>query len=202
MIMNTILNPYRSFIRGKTRIFLAWIFAGLLVFYSRDYPDIFGVLLCFNGATLRFWASGYLRKDSKLSVGGPYAYVRNPLFLGTYLMAIGAAVAAQSFVLFIGVSFFFVSVYYFIILDEEKKLLRIFGEPYELYCRAVPRFFPRILPPKTGVLKKVNPDTAHWEFSWKLAQKNKAYEAYLSFVGLIGFMSLVAYLWKAHFFGG
>src|SRR5688572_18582763 len=90
------LNWYRGFIQGKTRITLAWIFVVILGFYSREYPSWPGALVCFLGATLRFWASGFLRKDSQLAVGGPYAFVRNPLYLGTYLMAVGVAWAIEN----------------------------------------------------------------------------------------------------------
>jgi protein-S-isoprenylcysteine O-methyltransferase Ste14 len=78
---------FRALVRGRTRVALAWIFAALLIFAARTYPSWPGILLCFIGATVRFWASGYLRKDTRPAVGGPYAFVRNPLYLGTYLMA-------------------------------------------------------------------------------------------------------------------
>lgn len=187
---------YRGFIQGKTRIFLAWVFAGILVFSARQYPNWPGILLCFLGATLRFWASGYLRKDTRPAVGGPYAFVRNPLYLGTYLMAIGTALAIEQIWLFIILSVVFAAIYHFIILDEEVKLHRIFGAPYSAYCQIVPRFFPRISPPNIQLVRAVNPDPVSHKFSWELAKKNKAMEAYWSFLGLIGFVAGVAYLWQ------
>ena len=87
---------YRGFIQGKTRIIFAWIFAILLCLSARQYPNLPGFLLCFTGATIRFLASGYLHKDSKIAVGGPYAYTRNPLYFGTYLMALGTALAMEN----------------------------------------------------------------------------------------------------------
>src|SRR5690242_4328919 len=87
---------YRGFIQGKTRIALAWLFAIALGLSARIAPQWPGIGLCFAGATLRFWASGYLRKDSRPAVGGPYAWVRNPLYLGTYLMALGTALAIEA----------------------------------------------------------------------------------------------------------
>ncbi len=191
---------YRGFIQGKTRIAMAWIFAILLGFFAREYPTLPGILVCFIGATLRFWASGYLRKDSRPAVGGPYAFVRNPLYLGTYLMAIGTVMAIQQWALFVVLSILFAAVYHYIILDEETKLHRIFGEAYDHYKLAVPRFFPRLFPPLFPASRKkllqVNPELAHHRFSWELAMKNKAYEAYASFIGLIGFVALCALIWK------
>lgn len=194
------LSFYRGFIQGKTRIVLAWAFAVALGLSSKDYPEWPGILVCFAGASLRFWASGYLRKDSRPAVGGPYAFVRNPLYLGTYLMAVGTALATRNLWLFLVITLLFAGVYHFIILDEEEKLDRIFGEPYSRYREAVPRFFPRLWPPlfpaRPTSLGLVNPDLSHRKYSWELSLKNKAYEAYASFAGLIGFEALIACAWK------
>lgn len=192
-------DGFRGFIQGKTRIVLAWIFAVALGLSARQYPSDPGIILCFLGASLRFWASGYLRKDSRPAVGGPYALTRNPLYLGTYLMAVGVALAIQNWWLLGTLSILYVVIYHYIILDEETKLERIFGEPYLVYKRSVPRFFPRLIPPFTPsseVLAQVNPERSHQDFSWDLAIKNKAYEAYVSFAGLVGGVALIAWLWQ------
>jgi protein-S-isoprenylcysteine O-methyltransferase Ste14 len=191
---------YREFFRGKTRIIMAWVLSLAIGFYAREYPSIPGMILCFLGASLRYWASGYLRKDSRPAVGGPYAFVRNPLYLGTYLMAVGAVLSLGNMILFLVVTLLFATVYHFVILDEETKLQKIFKEPYYLYCKAVPRFFPRLWPPFFPAQQKeliaVNPDLTQHRFSHELAQENKAYEAYLSFLGLILYISLCAYGWS------
>src|SRR5580693_7294147 len=128
----TVENPsrayawFRGFLQGKTRIVMAWIFAVVLGLCARRYPTWPGITLCFVGATIRFWASGYLRKDSRPAVGGPYAWIRNPLYLGTYLMALGTAAAAEAWVLFAVMTVGFAALYHYIILDEETKLERIF----------------------------------------------------------------------------
>ena len=187
---------FRGFIQGKTRIALAWIFAVLLAFSARQYPNGAGIIVCFLGATIRFWASGYLRKDARPAVGGPYAMVRNPLYLGTYLMAVGTALSIGNWVLLGAVSVLFAVIYHFIILDEEEKLIRIFGPPYARYCTLVPRFFPKLWPVSISRLSEVNPEPAHHRYSWPISMKNKAYEAYASFGGLVGWVILMAYLWQ------
>lgn len=189
-------NWFRGVIQGKTRIVLAWIFAFALGFSAREYPNLPGILLCFIGASLRYWASGFLRKDSRPAVGGPYALVRNPLYLGTYLMAVGTALSIGNYFLLGLVSVVFAMIYHFIILDEETKLRVIFGEPYLKYCQTVPRFIPRIFPPQASQLEQVNPEPSHRQFDSQIAKKNKAYEAYASFAGLIGGVCLIAFLWK------
>jgi protein-S-isoprenylcysteine O-methyltransferase Ste14 len=192
--MNHLLTRYRGIIRGKTRIALAWAFVIVLGYFSQTYPTPPGIVLCFIGATIRFWASGYLRKDSRPAVGGPYAFVRNPLYLGTYLMAVGTAWSVGNWYLLAFVTVAFAAVYHYIILDEETKLRGIFGEPYLKYCAVVPRFFPRPWPASQRALDEVNPEAQHHVYDWALSNKNKAYEAYVSFAGLIGFVALVAYL--------
>jgi protein-S-isoprenylcysteine O-methyltransferase Ste14 len=187
---------FRGAIQGKTRIVLAWIFAVLLGVSAREFPSWPGIILCFAGASLRFWASGYLRKDSRPAVGGPYGHVRNPLYLGTYLMAVGTAWSIQNYPLLGAITVLFAVLYHFIILDEEVKLERIFGAPYLRYCELVPRFFPRPLPAKKNQLMEVNTEVAHHRFSMEIAIKNKAYEAYASFVGMVGFVTLIAAVWR------
>ncbi len=187
---------YRSIIRGKTRILLAWIFAIILVFSAREFPTWPGIALCFFGATLRFLASGYLQKDSRPAVGGPYAWTRNPLYLGTYIMAIGTSLAIQNIPLLLLVTIAFAGVYHFIILDEEDKLHEIFGASYAKYQKFVPRFFPKLWPANSANLRQINPDAIDRKFSWPLAMKNKAFEAYWSFLGLIGFVTIIAWVWK------
>jgi len=202
--MNTAVSEqgptwFRGFIQGKTRIMMAWTFAILLGISAQQYPVWPGIGLCFVGATLRFWASGFLRKDTRPAVGGPYAFVRNPLYVGTYLMALGTAWAIENWALLAISTVLYAWIYHYIILDEETKLQRIFKSAYAEYCESVPRFFPRIWPPffpaKKETLVKINPESSHLSFSWSVAMKNRAYEAYLSFLGLMAFVSGMAYIW-------
>lgn len=187
---------FRGFVQGKTRIVMAWVFAIALGLSARNYPQWPGTALCFVGATIRFWASGYLRKDSRPAVGGPYAWIRNPLYFGTYLMAVGTAWAIEAWWFLGVVSVLFAVIYHYIILDEETKLQRIFGESYLTYCSLVPRFFPRPWPASQKRLTAVNPEMAHHHYDWALSMKNKAYEAYASFAGLIGLVALIAFGWQ------
>lgn len=191
-----IATVYRGFIQGKTRILMAWIFSALLVLTTRNYPTLPGIVVCFLGASVRFWASGYLRKDQELAVGGPYRFTRNPLYFGTYLMALGTALAIENYWLLGVITVLFAVVYHYIILDEETKLQGKFKAPYGLYSQNVNRFFPQLRPARREVLIQVNSDPMQAHFSWPLAICNKAYEAYASFAGLIGFVTLVAFLWK------
>ena len=190
------LSKFRHFIQGKTRIVLAWIFSILLILSARDYPTLPGIVICFIGATIRYLASGYLRKDRLVSVGGPYRFCRNPLYFGTYLMGIGTAVAVQNYWLAGAATILFGWLYTFIIIDEEVKLESYFGDAYRKYKDLVPKFFPRLWPPNKAKLLEINPNEDQLAYSHELAWKNKAYEAYAAFGALIGLVAGIAYLWR------
>jgi protein-S-isoprenylcysteine O-methyltransferase Ste14 len=189
-------SKYARLVIGRTRFAVGWAFALILIFSARDFPNWYGTLIVFLGASFRFWSSGYIRKDSRPAVGGPYGLTRNPLYLGTYVMAIGAALAVSNYWLLILVTIIFAAIYHFVIVQEEERLDVIFGASYHRYAALVPRFFPRPFPVSKAALKEVNPEESHFRFSWDLSRKNKAYEAYASFFGLIGVMVLVAFIWK------
>ncbi len=194
--MQKTIHWFHHTIQGKPRIIAAWIAGAILVFSAREYPNLPGIFVCFVGASLRYWASGFLRKDTRPAVGGPYSWVRNPLYLGTYLMAVGAAMAISQWALLLVISVVFAMIYHFIILEEEVKLEKIFGKPYVTYCQLVPRFFPRPWPAATETLLEVNPEKEHLKFSSELAAKNKAFEAYATFAVLMAMTSLAAFAWK------
>jgi len=199
-ILSKALNneTLRVFFSGRRRFQLAWIFTLFLIFGARHYPSILGTSICFLGATLRFCSSGFLRKESKLAVGGPYAYTRNPLYLGSFIMALGAtlSVGAYWLALLMGIVFFFN--YHYVIDHEEKKLPAYFGQSYLQYCELVPRFIPHLVAPPKEELMKINSDPIVYSFSMSLAKQNKAFEAYATFLGMILGVSLLVFL-KATF---
>jgi protein-S-isoprenylcysteine O-methyltransferase Ste14 len=112
-------------------------------------------------------------------------------------MALGTAASTGAWALLAAMSIVFGVLYHFIILDEETKLQRIFGAPYTLYCANVARFFPKPWPAPRAVLEEINPEPSHHRFSMELARKNKAMEAYLTFLALMGFVALVAWAWQS-----
>ncbi len=184
----------RKFFSGRRRFQLAWIFAILLIFSAKQVPSLLGISVCFVGATLRFISSGFLRKEAKLAIGGPYSYTRNPLYLGTFIMALGATISVGAYWLTLvsGIVFYFN--YHYVIDHEERKLPGYFGQPYLEYCKLVPRFIPRLTTPAIEDLKKINSDPEIFKFSMPLASQNKAFEAYVSFVAIIAGMALLVFL--------
>jgi hypothetical protein len=184
----------RKFFSGRRRFQLAWVFAALLVFQAQTYPNLAGIAVCALGALIRVYASGFLRKEAKLTVGGPYAYTRNPLYLGTLVMALGATISVGAFWLAAWMGVVLSLNYYYVIEHEERKLPSIFGPAYEAYCRLVPRFFPQFKRPPQAELEKINSDLQIYEFSRELAHQNKALEAVWSFLGLIAGCALLVWI--------
>ena len=137
------------------------------------------------GATLRFLASGFVKKETRLAVGGPYAYTRNPLYLGTFLMALGTSISVGAYFLtgLMGAIFFLN--YHYVIEYEESRLPRFFEERYARYCELVPRFWPRFISPPIEALFELNPDPNAFRFSPVLARENRAFEAYATFFGIM-----------------
>jgi hypothetical protein len=95
------------------------------------------------GLLVRGVSSGYLRKDRELATGGPYACTRNPLYLGSSLLAAGFIVAGHSWWAGLLVGVYFAVFYYAVMRDEEEDLRKRFGAPFDEYAKRVPLFFPR-----------------------------------------------------------
>ena len=201
LFQDALLNneSLRVFFSGRRRFKLAWIFAVILIFFANQSPNLIGTLICFLGATLRFWASGFLRKEAKLAVGGPYAHTRNPLYLGTFMMGLGATISVGAFGLAALMAIVFFINYHYVIEHEESKLPSYFGEAYVEYCKLVPRFIPQMMIPPKEELLKLNADPVVYSFSMKLAKENKAFEAYWSFIGLM--LGVAGIVWVKRQFG-
>jgi len=102
-----------------------------------------GILIAVPGIVLRALASGHVRKNQELTTSGPYAYTRNPLYLGSLIMAIGFAVAARSGSVLLALALMFFVIYVPVIGSEETFLRKTFPA-FEEYARTVPRLWPRL----------------------------------------------------------
>jgi protein-S-isoprenylcysteine O-methyltransferase Ste14 len=103
-----------------------------------------GGFLAFTGGAFRIWAAGHIEKGKILAQGGPYALTRNPLYLGSFLMALGVLIAGQGYWLLLPFGLFFLAVYYPVMKAEEQELLQGYGEEFVQYCGRVPLFLPSI----------------------------------------------------------
>jgi hypothetical protein len=138
-------------------------------------------VLVLPGLALRAAASGTVKKNRELAVTGPYAYTRNPLYLGSMLMAAGFAVALLSWPLALLLAAGFAVIYIPVIASEERFLRDTFPG-FEDYCRQVPRLIPRLTPAKAENSQAVPSDrlaadTPSGGFSFALYRQHREYNA-------------------------
>jgi protein-S-isoprenylcysteine O-methyltransferase Ste14 len=134
------------------------------------------------GLGIRAWAAGHLRKNTTLTVSGPYAYVRNPLYVGTLLVAAGYALAARSLLFGAVVALVFLLVYQPVMENEERHLRSLFPE-FDAYARQVPQLLPR---GRKGADRE--------RFEWSLYRRNKEEKALYGFLGVLFFL-MVKLFW-------
>jgi len=139
------------------------------------------------GLALRAAASGTVNKNRELTVTGPYAYTRNPLYLGSALIAVGFAVALMSWPVALLVVSGFSAIYAPVIASEERFLRATFAR-FDDYCRRVPRFIPRVTAarfPDEADSRSGSADgsrAADGGFSFALYLKHREYNAALGAV--------------------
>jgi len=112
----------------------------------RDMKTVIGCSLVAVGLALRSWAAGMLRKDAQLTTSGPYGIIRNPLYVGSFLLMIGFCTLVDDPENIWFVLGPFLVLYIMKVSREERRLSRIFGDQWQSYVRSVPRFLPRRLP--------------------------------------------------------
>jgi protein-S-isoprenylcysteine O-methyltransferase Ste14 len=138
----------------RIRVPLGFVTAALYLFELwRRQPHLpavaWSLLLVVPGLWLRGYASGYVKKNRELTQTGPYAYTRNPLYLGSILIAAGFAVALMSWPVAAMLAAMFLIIYVPVIASEERFLRSAFPD-FDAYCRRVPRLFPRLTPGRPG----------------------------------------------------
>ena len=160
----------------------------------RTLLDLTGWLLVVGGEGLRIWGVGHIGRKSRSSdihaarlvTGGPYRHTRNPLYLGGFLLTLGLSVLTGSWWVALGSLAYWMAVYNPLMNAEELFLRGRFGEAYAAYCRAVPRWWPRLRP---------------WEHAsssrWQGAELSKEYQTLLAIVGtaLLIHASLIGSEW-------
>ena len=137
------MNSWKKFAQ-RTRVPIGTVLG--IVFLLLMHPSIrslwIGGVIALTGALLRLWAAGHIEKGRVLTQGGPYALTRNPLYLGSFLMALGIIVAGQSYWLLLPFGAFFAVFYYPVMRAEEQELLQGYGGEFVQYSNRVPLFFP------------------------------------------------------------
>ena len=177
--------PGAFFMRWRVRLGYPLAAAGL--WFSRPAPrsSLLGSLVGALGLLIRARAAGYLHKQEVLTVTGPYAYTRNPLYLGSAVLSLGAAIAMRSWVSASVLLVYFAIFYSIVMRREEGELHAHHGVAFEEYARAVPLFIPR--------LRSAKLSEGSGAFSFEQYRKNHEWQAALGFLLLIAALLLIWY---------
>jgi protein-S-isoprenylcysteine O-methyltransferase Ste14 len=175
--MSVFPKPYAD-LAARLRVTCGFILVAAFAWFSR--PDALslamGLPVSVLGLLLRGWATGHVEKNIRLAESGPYAYVRNPLYIGTLLAAAGFAIASRQWLLAVlfGVVFLFI---YLPAIELEEQHLRKLFPAFAAYAERVPALWPTLAPTRRTE-----------RFRWDLYVRNREYQA------LIGFLVGVLYL--------
>lgn len=174
------------FVRWRVR--LGYPLAVVVLWFARPTPRsvLVGALVGLLGLWIRAYAAGYLHKQEVLTVTGPYAYTRNPLYLGSAILTLGVGIATRSWISFVILGAYF-SLFYSVVMRREEHELRLrHGASFDEYIRAVPLFFPRLTPAKLAG------DSAG-AFSAAQYKKNHEWQAAMGFLLLLVVLLLIWY---------
>ena len=152
---------------------------------------LLSLLLVVPGVWLRAYAAGYVRKNAELTRTGPYAYTRNPLYLGSILIAFGFALAAGSLVVFVCLALLFVAIYLPTIRSEEVYLRQHFAG-FDEYAAKVPRLVPRLTPAQFPA----NENASRGQFSPAQWRHHREYNALMG-AGAV-YLALAVRLFLSH----
>lgn len=167
-------------IARRVRVPLGFLTAALYLFElwrraPRPMAVAWSLVLVVPGLWLRAYASGYVKKNQELTTTGPYAHTRNPLYLGSMLIAAGFAVALMSWPITLVLAAGFLVIYVPVIASEERFLRAAFPG-FDEYCRRVPRLLPRLAPARP------QDQAGSGRFSLALYLKHREYNALLGVI--------------------
>ena len=180
-------------IARRIRVPLGFLAAALYLFElwqraPRPAAVAWSLALVLPGLWLRGYAAGYVKKNRELTQTGPYAHTRNPLYLGSMLIAFGFALALLSWPVAVLLAAGFLVIYVPVIASEERFLRSTFPD-FQDYCRRVPRLLPRLTPGRS-------PHVAPGGFSFRLYLRHREYNAAIGaallYLGLLALRPLIA----------
>ncbi len=169
----------------RFRVPLGFVFAAVFLIFARpNFTTLWiGGAFALIGLLIRAWSSGHIRKNRELAVSGPYAYTRNPLYLGSFILGLGFTIASG--VWWLGILFvaLFLGIYLPVMRVEAKDLVELFGEKYKDYAENVPLFFPKFSKYKSSDEK----------FDQELYMRYREYRAALGMIFALAVLAAKAY---------
>ncbi len=177
-------------IAKRIRVPFGFLFAVVFLLLARPSTEwlALSALLVLPGLALRAYASGYVKKNTELTVTGPYAFTRNPLYLGSMLIAFGFAAGARSLLLAALLALLFALIYAPVIRGEEHYL-RTHFPGFPQYAARVPRLLPWRAPMRSHASQQ-------GRFSPALYRKHREYNATIGAAAL--YLALIARILLAH----
>ncbi len=163
----------------RIRVPLGFVFAAVFLWLARPtwHTMLASLVLVVPGLWLRGYAAGYVRKNAELTRTGPYAHTRNPLYLGSMMIAFGFAAAAGSWIIFVALAALFLAIYLPTIRSEEEFLRGRFAG-FDEYAAKVPRLLPRLTAAPTT--------EAAGRFSRELYLHHREYNAFMGAIAIYG----------------
>jgi protein-S-isoprenylcysteine O-methyltransferase Ste14 len=174
---------------SRIRIPSGFVFGVLFLATAEPRPEtlVAGCAVAALGLALRAAAAGVIEKNKRLAISGPYAYTRNPLYLGSAIITLGFSLASGNWWFAALLMGFFAAVYVPVMRSEEARLRQLFGEQYAAYAENVPLLIPRATPWRPAGAERV-------PFEWRRYLSNHEYRAGEAFV-LITLILLAKLLW-------
>ncbi len=169
---------------ARLRVVCGFVLVAAFALLSHPAPRAlaYGLPVSVLGLLIRAWAAGHLEKNMRLAETGPYAYVRNPLYIGTLLVAAGLVISSRRWILAVIFGAVFVLIYLPVIELEEQHLRKLFPN-YESYANRVPSLIP--------ARRRTGP-AGH--FGWARYMRNEEYQALIGFICGAAFLVLKMFL--------
>lgn len=173
----------------RWRVPLGFLSAGIFVWLARPrlVTLLVGLVVAVVGLVIRAWAAGHIRKNAALAVSGPYAYTRNPLYLGSFILGLGFSIASGHPLLWALFGGLFLGIYWPVMRVEAATLVELFGSEYEAYAQAVPLFLPRLTAYRGAAARGIT------KFDRNLYFRYREYRAGLGLVIAWGVLALKAF---------
>ncbi len=180
-------------IARRIRVPLGFVFAAVFLWLAQPTVKtmLLSLLLVVPGVWLRAYAAGYVRKNAELTLTGPYAYTRNPLYLGSMMIAFGFAAAAASWIILVALAVLFAVIYIPTIQSEEGYLREHFAG-FDEYAAKVPRLLPRLTP----AAFPANENASGGRFSVEQWRHHREYNALMGAVAI--YLALAVRLFLNH----
>lgn len=174
----------------RWRVPLGFLSAALFLIFARPTLStlLIGAVVSVIGLLIRAWAAGHIRKNAELATSGPYAFTRNPLYLGSFFLGLGFTISSGRWQLGVLFALLFLGIYLPVMRVESAALVELFGEDFRKYAAAVPMFVPRLSPYRAEITQT--------GFDKTLYLRYREYRAALGLLIALGLMALKAYYLK------